>query len=460
MERQEDDHAGKSRIAGRDFVFDGATTDFADLSTPNLLDRHSPLTDWFNARAAAGVDPYCRVTTHRIGPDVEALQRNGTRTAGVNFGSQDYLNLASAPQVVGAAHAAAEKWGVHSAGSASLMGLTGLTTELEARVAAFLGLKDATVFPTGWGAGYGVIKTLVTPRDHVVIDLLAHACLQEGARNATGNIHTFPHLSTDAVKRRLARIRRDAPSAGILVVSETVFSMDSDVPDVAALQQICREHGATLLVDVAHDLGAIGETGRGYLEIQGIVGKVDIVMGSFSKTFASNGGFVASNHPALKLALRSGCGPLTFTNSMSPIQAAVVLKCFDIVESAEGAQRRERLMDNILYMREQLETHEFRIPGQPSAIIPVFLGDNATSRLMTRYALENGAVVNLVEYPAVSRNTCRWRVQVMADHTKQHIDKFVQIAVAARANVEKARGKSQRPSEPAMSTPENADLLE
>lgn len=164
-----------------------------------------------------------------------------------------------------------------------------------------------------------------------------------------------------------------------------------------------------------------------------MLGRVDIVMGSFSKTFASNGGFVATDHPALKLALRYGCGPLTFTNSLSPVQAAIVLKCFDIIESPEGAERRKRLMENAIYMREALTAAKFQLLGQPSAIVPVVLGKNATSRLMTRYMLSNGALVNLVEYPAVSRNTCRWRVQIMSDHTKGQLDTFVQLAVAARA---------------------------
>lgn len=154
---------------------------------------------------------------------------------GVNFGSQDYLSLAGHPAIRAAATEAASKFGVHSAGSAALMGNTGLSVELERQLADFLGYADCTVFPTGWGAGYGTIKTLVRPSDHIVIDVLAHACLREGARNATANVHTFPHLSNKAVERRLKRIREEDAETGILVVTETVFSMDSDVPDLAEL---------------------------------------------------------------------------------------------------------------------------------------------------------------------------------------------------------------------------------
>jgi len=417
------------------YVLGGVTADFYDHENPNLLERAKPLDHWFGARAAAGLNPYCKSTHSRIATQIDARAIDDREYRGVNFASQDYLSLASHPRITSAAKTAIDEMGVHSAGSVALMGLTQKTVELENRVAAFLGLADATVFPTGWGAGYGVIKTLVRPTDHVVIDVLAHACLQEGARNATANVHTFPHISTVGVARRLARIRETDKKSGILVVTETVFSMDSDVPDIAALKAVCRHYGATLLVDVAHDLGAIGPTGRGYLELQGAVGVPDIVMGSFSKTFASNGGFVATNATSLKSALRYGCGPLTFTNSLSPVQAAVVLECFDVIESAEGAERRTRLMENVHSMREGLADAGFEVLGQPSAIVPVTLGDSGTSRKMTKYALEHGAIVNLVEYPAVARNGCRWRIQIMADHTKEQIRRFIEIAFEARESV-------------------------
>lgn len=435
---------------------DGVTTDFIDLDQRDLVKRWNPHRDWLEGRLANGIDPYSKFTSSHIATECQSGTRNGKSIQGVNFGSQEYLNLASHPAVHDAAKRAIATYGVHSAGSAALMGNTRLSRELESRLAAFLGYRDCTVFPTGWGAGYGVIRTLVRPGDHVVIDVLAHACLQEGARNATSNIHTFPHLSNEGVRRRLERIRSEHPNAGILVVTETVFSMDSDVPDIRGLHALCREHDATLLVDVAHDLGAIGPTGRGYLELQDFVGQPDVLMGSFSKTFASNGGFVACNNPSLKLALRYNCGPLTFTNALSPVQCAIVLKCIDIIDSSEGAHLRERLMDNILYLRGQMEAAGFRILGQPSAIIPTILGDNALSRLVTRYALDDGGIVNLVEYPAVSKNTCRWRLQVMAMHERHQIERFVRIAAAARIKAQAHVDALYRPIGMDVMTPASA----
>jgi glycine C-acetyltransferase len=410
--------------------------DHIDGARTNLLARWSPLGRWFVERGDVGLDPYQKVTSGPIGPEAEGFLRNGTPLSGVNFASQDYLSLASHPSIIRAVVEAIQRFGVHSAGSAALMGNTSLSVALEERLARFLGYANCTLFPIGWAAGYGVIKTLVRETDHVVIDILAHACLQEGARAATPNVSRFPHLSTDAVEKRLKRIRATDPRAGILVVTETLFSMDSDIPDIAALQTLCRQYDATLLVDCAHDLGALGERGLGILQAQGMVGKVDVLMGSFSKTFASPGGFVACNDTGLKFALRSNCGPSTFTNAMTPIQAAVIDAALSVVDSAEGEERRARLQVSATMLRDGLADEGFSVMGQPSAIVPVVLGNASISRLMTRYAAEQGGIVNLVEFPAVARNACRWRMQLMADHTKQHILSMVEIAVSARARAE------------------------
>lgn len=416
-------------------TLEGVTTDYIDPANPDLLDRWSPMTDWLSARLSAGLDPYCKANTGRIGPRVTGQDRAGRIIEGLNFAAQDYLSLSSHPAVIAAVVKAAEAFGVHSAGSGALMGLSTLTLQLEQTVARFVGTTDATVFPTGWGAGYAAIRALVRPDDHIIIDLLAHNCLSEAAQAATPNLHRFPHLSTDAVARRLERIRTEDPDAGILIVTEGIFSMDADSPDIAALQALARRWRATLLVDVAHDLGASGPDGKGEIGRQGMLGDVDIVMGSFSKTFAGNGGFVASNHPALKLALRLMTGPQTFTNAMSPVQAAAVAAAFAIVASPEGQERRARLAQNARHLRDRLLAAGFQILGDPGPITPVIIGRNAQARRLTAAVIASGGIVNLVEFPAVSRNACRWRLQVMADHTPSDIEEFVQIATAARAGL-------------------------
>lgn len=410
----------------------GSTAEHYDATCPDLMDRWSPVDHWLRARIAAGVLPYCKVAAGAPGRRTRGADAAGQPLIGVNFANQDYLSLSDHPRILAAAQQAMSVFGVHSAGSAALMGLTTPTLGLEQALADFTACRSATVFPTGWGAGYGVIRALVRPKDHVVIDVLAHACLQEGAMAATPNVHRFPHLSTDGVARRLQRLRETDPEAGILVVTESLFSMDADTPDLGALQQLARRYRATLLVDVAHDLGAMGPTGRGALEQQGMLGAIDIVMGSFSKVFASNGGFVASNHPALGHALRFGCGPQTFSNALSPLQAAVALAALEVVQSTEGVDRRKRLEENALHLRQAMQGLGFQVLGRPSGIVPVVLGDDAASRLLTAAVLSAGGIVNLVEYPAVARNACRWRLQVMADHTPDDCIEFAETVRQAR----------------------------
>lgn len=397
----------------------------------DLICRWLPIAKWFDERCKSELDPYQKASSGRILPTVAGSFRNGRAFAGVNFASQDYLSLACHRRLIAASTAAAEEFGVHSAGSSAFMGVCGVSQRLEAALEGFLDYREVTLFPTGWTAGYGIVKMLAQLGDHILIDILAHACLQEGANCSGAEVHRFPHLSNRAVEKRLSRIRSAEPDAGILVVTETLFSMDSDSPRIADLQALCTQYGATLLVDCAHDLGCMGETGRGVLEVQGMVGKVDVLMGSFSKTFASIGGFVATQHSGMRTAMRACCGPQTFTNAMTPIQAAVVLEALNIVAGPEGVARRKRLEENVTYLRARLAENGFLTPGEPSAIVPVVVGDSATARLMTRHMIREGAIVNLVEYPAVARGKSFWRVQVMADHERQHIDTFVECAIQA-----------------------------
>ncbi len=407
-----------------------------------LQSRGRQLTNWFDARYREGLDPYVKFTDSPIGPATRAFDRKGkpiTNGDGfsINFASQDYLGLSNHPAIKQAAMVAIEHYGVHSAGSPALMGNTRLSRKLEARLAAFTGFADVTLFPTGWAAGFGIVRLLAGPGDHIVIDKLAHACLMEGATCSTRNVRVFPHLDNAAAIQAVKEIREGDARCGILVVTESLFSMDSDTPDIGELQSACHQHAATLLVDCAHDLGAMGTTGRGELELQDLVGKVDVLMGSFSKTFASNGGFVATNDPTLKLAIVGSCGPALFSNAMSPIQAAVVHAAIDLVESEEGEYRRAQLLANACQLREGLRSLGLQVIGAPSPIVPFVVGETAFARLLYRSMTARGAVVNLVEFPAVARDAARIRLQVMSDHRPEHIEFFLGIVMDA---LDEARG--------------------
>jgi 7-keto-8-aminopelargonate synthetase-like enzyme len=409
----------------------GSMRDFRTPGGADLLRRIEGFHQWQDARRQCGLWPYSRSTETGPAATVTASDDRGHSMKGVNFASQDYLSLASHPVIKATAQDAISRYGVHSAGSPALVGNTTHSIALERKIAEFLGMEEAVLFPTGWAAGYGVIRGLVRSPDHIVMDELSHACLQEGANASTRNIYHFHHLDTDRCRRWLSGIRAKDVANGILVVTEALFSMDSDTPDLVALQELCHEYNATLVVDVAHDLGCLGEDGRGYIGLQRMIGKIDLVMGSFSKTFASNGGFIACRNRPIKEYLRFYASPATFSNALSQTQAAVVLKAFEIVESQEGARLRAALMRNILDLRALLRSRGLDFYGDPSAIVAVKTGTEGLARLVSRRLPELGLLANLVEYPAVAKGAARFRMQVMAGHTQQNIADAVERMAGA-----------------------------
>ncbi|MGA2290929.1 MAG: aminotransferase class I/II-fold pyridoxal phosphate-dependent enzyme [Bradyrhizobium sp.] len=428
----------------------GSMRDFRVPGGADLLGRTEGFFKWQNLRRQNGLWPFSRATED--GPNTVCLAQDdsGNKMRGVNFASQDYLSLSSHSAIKETAKQTIERCGVHSAGSPALLGNTSYSLALERKIADFLEMQDVVLYPTGWAAGFGVIKGLVRSADHVVMDMLSHSCLQEGANAATSNVHLFRHLDNEYCRNILTKIRAKDNENGILVVTEGLFSMDSDTPDLAALQALCHEFNATLVVDVAHDLGNLGRDGRGHIGMQDMLGKIDIVMGSFSKTFASNGGFVACKSRAVKEYLRFYSAPATFSNSLSPAQAATVLKAFEVVESVEGRVLRLELMTNVLALRDQLREAGLEYYGDPSAIVCVKMGTEGVARLVSRRLPELGLVANLVEFPAVPKGAARIRMQVMANHSEQNVADAVRILKTAKAEAELEYEAHQQPSQPAQ----------
>jgi glycine C-acetyltransferase len=410
----------------------GSMRDFRVPKGADLLERVNPFFDWQNERRQCGVWPFSRATVTGPRSTVMAQDDSGRVMTGVNFASQDYLSLSAHPEIKATAIETAEKVSVHSAGSAALVGNSSLTLALERKIGDFLNMEQVVLYPTGWAAGYGVIRGLVRSADHIVMDALSHTCLQEGANAATRNIYMHRHLDLDHCRHWLKAIRAKDTENAILVVTEGLFSMDSDTPHIEKLQALAHEYNATLVVDVAHDLGALGPQGRSHIATAGMLGKVDLVMGSFSKTFASNGGFVACNSRAVKEYLKFYSPTTTFSNALSQVQAAIVLKAFEIVDSAEGDQLRKELMDNVLGLRSQLTAAGLDYYGDPSAIVAVKMGTEALARLVARRINANGLLANLVEYPAVGKGAARFRMQVMAKHTADNIKQAVEIMARCR----------------------------
>lgn len=424
------------------FALSHNNRDFKDPEGSDLLARTESFYQWQNTRNRLGLWPYSR-TLHNAPRTVTSIEdaRGVLTKDGINLASQDYLSLATNEQIREAAIATIRAYGVHSAGSAAVLGNTDISLKLETALAEFLNTEHVTLYPTGWAAGYGAIRGLVRASDYIVMDELSHTCLKEGALASTKKISTFKHNNADHAARLLALIRKQDRKNGILLIIESLFSMDSDTPDIAKFQEICHENSATLLLDVAHDLGAMGKDGAGALGAQNMLGKVDVVMGSFSKTFASNGGFVASRSPAVKQFLKIHSPSQTFSNALSPAQAATVLEALRIITSPAGESLRAKLMENIIFLRGSLERSGLHVMGTPSPIIPVLISEpnnihsEAKARLAARLIPKYGVLANLVEFPAVPQGLARFRLQVMAEHNlemlRAAVDKLSQAIESA-----------------------------
>jgi glycine C-acetyltransferase len=409
---------------------------YAQPKGPDLLRRTEAFFEWQDARREMGLWPYSRSLDYAPTAECVVRDESGFASAGLNFSSQDYLGLSSHPAIAEAAHRAIREYGPHSAGSGMFVGNTAPSLRLEAAIAEALDATHVAIFSSGWGAGFGTITGLVRPSDHVLMDVLSHACLQSGAAAATRNVQRFRHLDNEGVREKLRDIRSGDTENGILVITEGLFSMDSDVPAIEELQGICREWGATLLVDMAHDFGALGPRGTGSVGAQHMLGRVDLVMGAFSKTFASNGGFLATRSPAVRQYVRVFGGPHIFSNAISPVQATVVREALDIVRSDEGDALRERLMFNVHTLRGLLADRGIDCIGVPSAVVPVPIGDTPTARIAGRMLAGRHVFANLVEFPAVPLKGSRFRMQVMATHT---VEQVREAAAVVADTIEEAR---------------------
>jgi 7-keto-8-aminopelargonate synthetase-like enzyme len=431
----------------------GSLKNYRTSKDPDIFSRADAFFEWQDLRRQHGLWPYARATSSAPQAHAQVTSDSGQTYSGINFASQDYLSLSFHPEIRAAAHEAIERYGVHSAGSAALLGNTAYSLELAADLSDFLGGREIVLYPTGWAAGYAAIQGFARSEDHVVLDLLAHSCLQSGAMAATRKVHFHRHVDIASIARKLASIRQTDSRNGIIVATEGVFSMHSTTPDMREIRALCDRFGAILLVDCAHDFGCLGEDGLGRIGEQQSLDKVDILIGSFSKSFASNGGFIAVKRRSAAEYLKYYSAPHTFSNALSPAQAAVVLRALSIIRSEEGRQLRLKLMGNILELRRAMAEAGAEVLGSPSPIVPVQVGAEALGRLVSRHLSELGVIANLVEYPAVPHGQSRFRFQVMAAHTGED----VRAVVAAFGKAMRLGNVDLEALRPAFTNPSAAD---
>ncbi len=343
----------------------------------------------------------------------------GRRKSMLMFGSNNYLGLAAHPYVKEAASRALWEYGAGVGGPPLLNGYTGLHHELEERLAALKGCESAMLFSSGYGANVGLVTALVNQRDRVLYDAYSHASFCDGIKMADVQSLHFPHNDTARLEKMLEACC--GADHDVFVGVEGVYSMDGDLAPLDRLTRLCRERGAILLLDDAHGTGVMGATGRGTAEHFGVEGLVDITMGTFSKTFATTGGFIASSGPVIDY-LRYFARSYMFSASLPPVVAATVIAGLDVLEHEPDLIAR--LRENVSYAAAGLNWLGFDLEPD-AAIIPLLVPPGMSIRKAASRFHEKGIFVNSVEFPAVPVSQQRFRVSLMATHTREDIDRLV-----------------------------------
>ena len=333
----------------------------------------------------------------------------------VMVGSNNYLGLTNDPRVLQAASDALRKYGSACTGSRFLNGNTDLHDKLEMELARLVGKDAALVFPTGYQANLGVISALAGPGDVLLIDKLNHASMVDGATLSGAEVVRFRHGDLTHLEARLNR----AAGRPKMVIVDGVFSMEGDLADIPRIADLCDAHSARLVVDDAHGVGVFGETGAGVCEHYAATHRVDLIVGTFSKSFASIGGFVAGDDAVISY-LRHTARSLIFSASIPASACATVLTAIDIMR--EEPERREKLWENARRMQRELSGLGFDTFGSESPIVPVIVGGTLRTFEFWKRLLDAGVFTNPVIAPAVPATSGRIRTSYMATHTESQLD--------------------------------------
>ncbi|HEY1938098.1 MAG TPA: aminotransferase class I/II-fold pyridoxal phosphate-dependent enzyme [Candidatus Angelobacter sp.] len=334
------------------------------------------------------------------------------------FGSNDYLDLAWDPRVKGAAAAAIRKYGTGCSGSRLLNGTLPIHVQLEEELAEFMGKEDAIIFGTGFQANYAVIAALATEGELILCEHNLHASLVDGALRSSARTLRYRHNDMLHLEKRL----QQANGEGVLIVSESVFSMEGDIADLKAVTSLAQKYGARTYVDEAHGLGIFGPTGAGVAEEQGALKDIDIVMGTFSKSLAAAGGFVAASEPVIHF-LKHLAQPFVFSASVPPASVEAV-RCALRILRAEP-ERRQRLLRIASLIRRELGALGFKVIDGNSPIVAVVIPDEILLFQMARALLDEGIYVNGVARPGATQNLIR--ISCTAAHTEAHAWRLIEV---------------------------------
>jgi len=371
----------------------------------------------FNFREAdevrdLGIYPYFRMIASGQDP---VVTMNGQRV--IMLGSNNYLGLTNHPEIKKAAAEALESYGTGTAGSRFLNGTLEIHVELERRLAEFMNREAALTFSTGFQVNLGVISSLIDRKDVVILDNLDHACILDGARLSFGRVLKYRHNDMDALEERLRSVEDDRSS---LIVVDGVFSMEGDLANLPRIVELKKKFGARLMVDDAHGIGVMGENGRGTTEHFGLEDEADLVMGTFSKSLATVGGFVVGDSQIIDY-VKHHARSLIFSAAPPPASVASVIKALEVIE--REPERRQKLWENTDYMKREFSTIGFDTGESESPVIPLVVGEDMAAFKMTIRLQEEGVFANPVVSPAVPEGRAMIRTSYMATHSRDHLDR-------------------------------------
>ena len=386
----------------------------------DLLSKFDPLIQEREALLSTGVrDPYALVMEEVKSPTLAIC--NGKET--ILLGTYNYMGMTFDDDVLKAGHEALENFGAGTTGSRVLNGTYAGHREVEEALKDFYAMDHAMVFSTGYQANLGIISTLAGKDDYIILDIDSHASIYDGCAMGNAQIVAFRHNDVEALEKRLKRLPKEA---GKLVVLEGVYSMLGDVAPLKEMVAICKEHGAMVLVDEAHSMGFIGENGRGVCEEQGVIDDVDFIIGTFSKSVGTVGGFCVSNHPKFEI-MRLVCRPYVFTASLPP--SVVATSAASIRKLMHSGNKRAHLWENSKRLHKGLRDLGYKLgtPEAQSGIIAVIVEDMMQGALLWQELLKNGLYVNLARPPATPHGVTLLRCSLCAEHTEEQVGEILDI---------------------------------
>lgn len=376
--------------------------------------------------AAAGLYPFFRIIESEQDTEVTI---NGEQV--LMFGSNSYLGLTTHPALKEASKSAIDKYGSGCAGSRFLNGTLDLHIELEEKLAKFVGKESTLVFSTGFQVNLGVISSIPGRHDYIIMDDLDHACIIDGARLSFAKTLKYRHNDMASLEKVLQKCKEDSIK---LIAVDGVFSMEGDLANLPEIVKLAKKYKANIFVDDAHGIGVMGKLGAGTADHFGLTNDVDMIMGTFSKSLASIGGFVAADNDTINY-LKHNARSLIFSASIAPANAASVIAAIDLIQ--QEPERIEKLWINTYYAMDRLNAAGFDIGHTVTPIIPIYIRDNAKTFMLTKMLLEQGIFVNPIVTPAVSNESSLIRYSLMATHSIDQIDESIDkiTAIAKKLDI-------------------------